>query len=132
MKRTFITAALLAAIPVCYGQASSNGTAVPSVGVTSPTPGTGMVQQQPGGSVITTTPGSITGSTGAAPIGPGGSSVGQTIQGTPSSPPQPSTLGGTQIQPGVLGSAPPSPGVIGTPASPCIGGVGVNGCSPTQ
>jgi hypothetical protein len=95
-----------------------------------------MVQQQPGGSVITTTPGSITGSTGAAPIGPGGSSVGQTIQSQPLPPvpssSQPSTLGGTQIQPGVLGSAPPSPGVIGSPASPCIGSVGVNGCSPTQ
>jgi len=47
MKRTLITAALLAAIPVCYGQASSNRTAVPSVGVTSPTPGTGTVPSAP-------------------------------------------------------------------------------------
>ena len=133
MKRTLITAALLAAIPVCYGQATSSGTTVPSVGVTSPTPGTGTVQQQPGSGVITTTPGPMTGSTGAAPLGPGGASVGQTIQGTPS-PSTPSSLGGTTLQPGVLGSAPPSPGVIGTPApaSPCIGTVGMSGCAPTQ
>jgi len=123
MKRTLIAAALLAAVPLSHGQTSSpGGTAVPSVGVTSPTPGTGTVQQQQGGGAITTTPGgatpgNITGSTGAAPIGPGGASVGQTIQGTPSSipsqplpptpsPSEPATLGGTTLQPGVLGSAP--------------------------
>ena len=143
MKRTLVTAALFAAVPFCYGQASSNGTAVPSVGVTSPTPGTGTVQQQPGTGVVTTTPGgaipgNMTGTTGAAPLGQGGASVGQTIQSQPlpstPSPNEPSTLGGTKLQPGVLGSAPPSQGVIGTPApsAPCIGTVGQSGCQPTQ
>jgi hypothetical protein len=130
MKRTLLAVALLTTWFASYAQTSA------------PAPGASTVTQQPGtGTTITTTPGGpVTGSTGAAPIGPGGSSVGQTIQGQPlppvpspnstpnSSSSQPSTLGGTTLQPGVLGSAPPSPGVIGN--TPCIGTNGTNPCPP--